>query len=124
MPTLFHQRFEARVQPANERAFGVSVTLRSAGIESAAFTATYDDQEYESIEHETGLRVKTVCRDWFLPVSSLVIGGETVEPVAGMFIVEGSDEYEILPIPGKPPAELQPGGYRWLVHTKRITADV
>jgi len=120
MPTLFHQRFEQRAQTANERAFGVTVTLKSGSVETDEFTATFDEQEYESVEFETGLNVKALIRDYFFPVASLVIAGETIEPAAGMSIVEGSKEYEILPVPGRPAAELQPGDYRWLVHTKQV----
>jgi len=119
MPTLFHQAFEARAQLAAEKAFGVVVTLKSGPLVTSSFTATYDSHEYESIEFETGLNVKIVVRDYYLPASSLVIGGNTIEPAAGMVVVEGSDEFEIMPLPGRPAAELQPGGWRWVVHTKQ-----
>lgn len=110
-----------------ERAFGVTVTLTSGRSVSASFTATFDIQEYESIEFETGLNIKIVSRNYRLPFADCVVGGATVEPRAGMVITEyDSDgievgQYEINPLPGRPAAELQPGGYRWLVHTKEIS---
>jgi len=122
MPTLFHQTFEARAQLAVERAFGVTVTLRRGSLTTDSFTATFDVQEYDSVEFETGLNIKVISRDFYLPASSIVFGGSTVEPTAGMVIHEGDAEYEICPIAGRPAAELQPGGYRYLVHTKEIKA--
>ncbi len=99
---------------------GLAVTLKKGKEQSDAFTATLDNQEYETVSQETGLPVKIVSTDFYLPAADLVIGGETIEPAAGMVIVEGSAQYEILPVAGRPAAELQPGGDRWLVHTKKV----
>jgi len=121
MATRFHETFENRVQPAIERAFGVTVTLRRGSLVTDSFTATFVEQDYDAIEHETGIQVKVSMRDYFLPVSSVVLAGKEVEPTEGMVVVDGSHEFEILPVPGKPAVELQPGGYRYLVHTKRIS---
>jgi len=120
MPSLFSQRFEDVAMPIMETWLGIAVTLRSGANETASFTALSSDREYSSIEFETGLQVKVIARDWLLPASSLVIAGEEIDPTAGMLIIEGDDEYEVLPIQGRPAAEMQPDGYRWLVHTKQI----
>lgn len=120
MPTLFHQRFEQRAQKAIERAFGVTVQIRRGTALTDEMTATFVDHEYDLIEHETGLTLKVLIRDYMVAVSDVVFAGGAVEPEAGMYVVEGNDEFEILPAPGRPAVELQAGGYRWLIHTKRV----
>lgn len=122
MPTRFQQRFQSQGLPVILREHSSQVQLRSGGDLSSAFTAKYENQVYESIEFETGLPVKTINRDYFLPVASCVINGLTVEPSRGMFIVEDAVEREILPPrPNSPAVELLAGGYRYLVHTKEVT---
>ena len=110
----------AAVASEEKRLWATSVTLSIGTKTTAAFDAIGTDREYEVISKDYGLPVKETYRDWLLPVSSLVIGGETVSPVRGNVITEGSDEYQIIPIPGKPAVELQEGGYRYLVHSQRV----
>ena len=121
MPSLFATRFEETAMPMLETWHGVTVSLRSGQHQTSTFTALGRTREYESIEFETGLQVKIAARDWLLPASSLVIAGDEIEPTAGMYVIEGTTEYEILPIPGSPAAELHTDGYRWLVHSKAVT---
>lgn len=105
--------------PMMENQLGITVTFKVGGWTSAAFIALATDREYEAIELETGLQVKISSRDWLLPASSLVVKGVTVVPRSGHRIVEGDDEYEIVPIAGKPAAEKQE--YRYLCHSQRVT---
>lgn len=124
MPTRFHSTFEERAQLANERAFGVAVTLQRGNDSTAEFTAVFDDQEYDSVELETGLPIKIQSRVWYIPAAALVIDDEEFSPASGQRIIEADTEaeYEIVPIAGRPAAELQPGDWRWRVHTQRVTS--
>ncbi len=97
---------------------GVSVTLKVGRNQSDPFDAVFDLQEIVSIEADTRREIKLMSRDYFLPAAALIVNGSTIVPKAGMIIVEGSTEYEILPNSGKPAAELQPDG-TYLVHTKQ-----
>lgn len=108
--------------PMMETQFGVEVTYW-AGYRSTSdtITAIGSDKEYESIELESGLPVKLVARDWLIPAASIVIDGEVVTPKAGHRIIEGDEEYEVVPIAGRPAVELQHGNYRYLLHSQRIT---
>ena len=122
MPSLFESRFEDVAMPMLETEFSVSVTFQVGTKSSEAFIAIGNDREYDSIELETGLPIKLTMRDWLLPVSSLVIAGTTIAPKAGNRITYGDEQFEVVPVQGKPAAELQEGGYRYLVHSQRITA--
>jgi hypothetical protein len=56
-----------------------------------------------------------------MPVTSVVIDGDTVEPRTGDRILEGTEVFEIQPPDeNKLSVELQAGGYEWLCHTKRV----
>lgn len=60
-------------------------------------------------------------RDFVLPVASVVIDGDTLEPRTGDRITEGDEVFEIQPYDtNKPSVELQAGGFEYLVHTKKI----
>ena len=118
-------RFESTVnsfaRPVMNHEFGVSVTLNRGASVTAAFTARRGDKVHEAIGQEFGLEVKMTMRDFWLPVESLVLDGDTVEPRTGDRITEGSETFEIQPPDDKKPSvQLQTGGYEYLVHTKRI----
>ena len=118
-PSLFTARFENVAMPMLEDQLGFSVVLKVGLSETAAFIALADDREYESVEFETGLQAKIVSRDWLLPAASLMIHGEFVIPRAGCRVVDGDDEYEVVPIAGLPAVERQE--YRYLCHSQRVT---
>jgi hypothetical protein len=60
-------------------------------------------------------------RDFVLPVESLLIDGDQIEPRTGDRIQEGSEVFEIQPPDEKTPSvELQAGGFEWIVHTKKV----
>jgi hypothetical protein len=121
MPSLFERRFNSQSLPMLNRTFGVSVTLSRGALTTAAFTARRNEQEYKALGHEIGIEVSIVMRDFYLPVSSLVLDGVAIEPRTGDWITEGDETYEISPPDNtKPSIGLLPGGYEYLVHTKRI----
>jgi hypothetical protein len=121
MPSLFETR---RVQQSNarhNRRFGVSVTLSRGALVTEPFTARRNEQTYQALGHEIGIEVSIVMRDFYLPVDGLVLDGVTIEPRTGDWITEGSEVYEISPPDNtKPSIGLLPGGYEYLVHTKRV----
>ena len=120
MGSLFGERFETIAMPMIETQFSVSVTFAVGTKSSDSFLAVGNDREYDSVELQTGLPIKLVMRDWLLPVSSLVVSGVTVTPRAGNRVIVGDEEFEVVPVAGKPAAELQEGGYRYLVHSQRV----
>jgi len=118
-PSLFSERFELVAMPMMEDQLGFTVILKVGNRQTAAFIALADDREYEAVELETGLQLKIQSRDWLLPASSLVIDGSLVVPRAGCRIVDGDDEYEIVPVAGLPAVEK--AEYRFLCHSQRVT---
>lgn len=105
--------------PMLDQSFGVSVVLRRGDSDSAAFTATWSKQEYR-IEDEAGIGNSIESRDYVFKASLAVVDGVTIEPRDGDQIVEGSAIYELMKMGERKAAELLPGGYRYLVHTKRV----
>lgn len=121
MPSRFESTFNARVVPASERAFGVSVTFSRGHLLSDSFTARRSDIKHVAMGQELGLEVRISMRDFLFAVASVVIDGDTIEPQKGDKITEGDETFQIQPPDDDTPAvELQPGGLEWLVHTKRI----
>lgn len=121
MPSLFEQRFQSRAVPMFNRTFGVAVTfLRGVGV-SDEFTARRGNFDYRAIGAEYGIEIGITMRDFILPVASLVIDSVTITPRTGDRIQEGSEVFEIQPIDqNKQSVELLPGGYEYLVHTKKV----
>lgn len=120
MASRFESTFQSRVLLAAERAFGVSVTFIRGIYSSAAFTCRRNDVEHKVIDQD-GIPVMITMRDFVMPVASVVIDGDTVEPRTGDRIIEGSEVFEIQPPDqNKKSVELQAGGYEWICHTKRV----
>lgn len=121
MPSRHEQRIQNHAKPVLNREFGVLVCLTRGVQSTEEFTARRGDRTHEAIGQEFGLEVKITMRDFLLPVASVAIDGETIEPRTGDRITEGDEVFEIQPPDErKPSVELQAGGYDWLVHTKRI----
>ena len=121
MGSRFCDRFETVAMPMLETEFSVTVTFAVGTRSTDEFIAIGSNREYDSIELQTGLPIKLVMREWLMPVSSLVIDGSSVVPRSGNRVIVGDEEFEVVPIAGKPAAELQEGGYRYLVHTQRVS---
>lgn len=120
MPSLYEQRFQARAVPMLNRTFGVSVTFIRGIYSSAEITARRNDVEHKTIDGN-GIPIRITMRDFVLPVTSVVIDGDTVEPRTGDRILEGTEVFEIQPPDeNKLSVELQAGGYEWICHTKRV----
>lgn len=121
MPSRFESTFQDRVIPAAERAFGVTVQFMRGVNVSDEFTARRNDRIHKAIGAEYGIEVKITMRAFILPVASVVIDGDQLEPRSGDRVKEGDEIFEIQPPDSNTPAvELQAGGYEWIVHTKRI----
>lgn len=121
MPSRFEQRYQARSIPKLNRSFGVLIRFQRGINLSAEFTARRSSRNYTAIGAEYGIEIKITMRDFVLPVASVVIDGDTLEPRTGDRITEGDEVFEIQPIDqNKPSVELQSGGYEWLVHTKKV----
>lgn len=120
MPSLFEQRFQSRAVPMLNRTFGVLVTFVRGIYSSGEFTARRNDIEHKAIDGN-GIPISVTLRDFVLPVASVVIDGDTVEPRTGDRILEGTEVFEIQPPDqNKLSVELQAGGYEWICHTKRV----
>lgn len=121
MPSQFEQIFQTFANPILDRVFGVTVRFQAGVNVSEEFTARRSDRIYTAIGAEYGIEIKIEMRDFMLPVASVVIDGDEVEPRTCMRIIEGEEIFEIQPIDDKRPSvELLAGGYEWLVHTKRV----
>lgn len=121
MPSAHESMFNAASAPVIASWFGVSVFLSRGSLVTETFTARRNDREHSALGQEYGLEISIVMRDFLLPVGSVVLDGDTIEPRVGDEITEGDEVFRILPPDSvKPAVELQAGGYDWLVHTTRI----
>lgn len=120
MPSQFDQTFEAAAAPLFDQWFGVTVQLRRGVNTSEEFTASWALQEYQSLDEKVGLPIALKKRVYRFLKSDAVIDGETIEPRAGDVIIDGDNEFPILPVDKKPAVESEPGGYRWLVRTNKL----
>lgn len=103
--------------------FGESVVLIRGGVESAAFTATWSDVAYD-VPDAHGFLTKVESRDFTFELAAAVISAAVVTPRAGdqiKFTENGTVKYfEAMPIGKEPATKELPGGFRRLLHTKRV----
>ena len=120
----FQSTFNSRVIPAAERAFGSSVTFTQGGYVTDAFTAVWEDHEFEIFEEE-GFVTKAHVRDFMFAMEDCVYGSTVLTPRAGdlLKLTENSEAmlFEIVPVGNLPAVEFMPGNLRWRVHTKRVS---
>lgn len=117
----FDTAFQDFCVPTFQDQFGVLVCLARGPRSTAEFSARRSDRMHSTMGAEYGLEVKVAMRDFILPVASIVIDGETIEPRVGDRIVEGEEVFEVLaPDASRPAVELLSGDFEYLVHTKRI----
>lgn len=121
MASAFDSAFELAAAPQLDNWFGTTVKLRRDAIESDSFTAVWSTQEYRSLEHETGLAIVVRRRVYRFLQEDSVLASDEVRPQAGDYIIDGTDELLICGFDGKPAVEEEPGGYRWLVRTDRLS---
>ena len=121
MPSRFEATFRDRVTPAALRAFGVTVRFCRGPYVSEEFTARRGDREYTAMGAEWGIETKITMREFILPLASVLIDGDAVEPRTGDRIMEGDEIFEIQP-PNEdtPSVELPAGGFEYICRTKRI----
>jgi hypothetical protein len=120
MPNAFAAMFEENVQPVMEDWFGTQIVYMAGARQTASFTAIGRNAEYETFATDSGLPIKVISRDWFLPIASLIANGVAIEPRAGHRIIEDGIEYELCPIAGRPAVEPHSDGYRVKVHSQRV----
>ncbi len=121
MPSKFERFFKTHAVSVLEREFGVLVRFCRGVYVSAEFTARRADREYKAIGAEYGIEIRVSMRDFILPVATLLIDGDAIEPRTGDRIIEGDEVFEIQPPDlNRPSVELQAGEFEYLVHTKKI----
>jgi hypothetical protein len=121
MASRFETFFKNHAVPVLNRQFGVLVTFIRGVYVSEEFTARRNDRQHKAIGAEYGIEIRIAMRDFVLPVESLLIDGDQIEPRTGDRIQEGSEVFEIQPPDEKTPSiELQAGGFEWIVHTKKV----
>ena len=111
----------AEAEDLLDEVFGGSVTLQRGATTTAAFTASWDLQEYELVD-QRGVVTVFQSRDYLLPKASVVINGSTITPRAGDRILDSDGVFELLPVGDRPAIEAVAGGTRWLCHTKKVAA--
>ena len=117
----FESIFNDSVIPVFESFFGVAVRLARGPLLTAEFTARRSDVVHEAVGQDFGLEIRVIMRDFLLPVASVVIDGDEIEPRTGDRLMEGSEVFEVLPPDANTPSVERPaGGHDWLVHTKRV----
>jgi hypothetical protein len=121
MASRFETFFKNHAVPILNRQFGVLVTFIRGVYVSEEFTARRNDRTHKAIGAEYGIEIKITMRDFVLPVESLLIDGDQIEPRTGDRIQEGDEVFEIQPPDEKTPSvELQAGGFEYIVHTKKV----
>jgi len=121
MASRFETFFKNHAVPVLNRQFGVTVTFIRGVYVSEEFTARRNEREHKAIGAEYGIEIRITMRDFVLPVESLLIDGDQIEPRTGDRIQEGSEVFEIQPPDEKTPSvELQAGGFEYIVHTKKV----
>jgi hypothetical protein len=121
MGSRFDAAFRSFARPALARFFGASVRFVRGNLASELFTARRGDREYKAIGHEYGIEVTILMRDFMLPISSVVIDGDQVEPRTGDRLIADGETFEVCPPDeNRPSVELPPGSADWRVHTKKI----
>ena len=116
----FDDIFELGAAQVFDYVHDASVQLQRGSDSSSAFDATWYGEEYQLLDHETGLSIAVHRRTYVLKASLCVINAATVTPREGDRIVDGTDTLVVLPIDGKPAVENIPGGYRFKVRTDKL----
>lgn len=120
----FQDTWQQRVSAAQDRAFGASVTLTRGTGTTESFTATWEDHRFDSRDEE-GYVTSFSIRDFMFDKADVLLDSEVIAPREGdrINVTENGTTkvYEALPEFELPAVEEEPGGYRWRVHTKRVS---
>lgn len=121
MTSRFESRFQDVALPRLQEWFGVTVRFARGVYVSGEFTCRRNDREYKAMGAEYGIEISITMRQFVLPVASVAIDGDLIEPRTGDRIMEGDEIFEIQPPDDvKPSVELQAGGFEYIVHAKRV----
>lgn len=120
----FQETFNARVIPAQNRAFGVQATFTQGAVTTSAFDVVWSDREF-TVETEEGFITAYHARAFEFAAADCVDGATPLTPRKGdrltMTENDGSTKiYEIMPIETLRAVEFLPGNYRWRVLTKLV----
>ena len=120
MPSLVDSLLETFGAPVLTEYFGVSIVYQRIASLSAAIDATRSSREYKLVSSD-GINTVIVCRDYVILKTDLVINGSTITPREKDVIQENGETWAVLPLgEDRPGVEEVDGGYRWLLHTKRV----
>lgn len=120
MASQFDTAFELSAAPQIDSWFSTSVKLKRDALVSEPFDAVWSNQEFRSIDHETGLSIVVRRRVYRFLKTLAVLASVARTPQHGDYIVDGTEELLICPFEDKPAVEDEPGGYRWMVRTDKI----
>ena len=122
MTSQFDSMFEESAAPMLDEVFGVSVVLQQGPLKSAAFTATFEDVDVNTLDE--GFPIEFELRVFVFAVADVVLGGEVEDPGEGdrlTFTENGVEKaFDILPDGNQPAVRKLAGGFRWRVLTKKV----
>ena len=121
MVSRFESRWTRDALPILSREFGTAVIYCRGNHVSDEIIARRYDRKHKAIGAEYGIEIRITMRAYILTTSTLLIDGDAIEPKTGDRIIEGEEVFEVQPPDEQTPsAELQAGGFEWIVHTKRV----
>jgi len=124
MPSVVDQLFEDVAAPLEEEFYGVSIIYARDGISSAPLTAIPETLSNPVLDIPDPHSTTSTLRNYTIKATTLIVGGNVIEPAVGDQITETiggvSQVFRLMPTDDRPVAELLQGGFRWLVHTKRV----
>jgi hypothetical protein len=112
--------FQASVTPQLNRYYGVTVVLARGALVSEEFTARRNKVENLSSSDADGFRLDFTQRDFLLPVNTIEMDDEIVEPRSGDRVYEGDEVFEIFPEDEFTLPVERHSQNEWLVHTKQV----
>lgn len=119
----FDTRFQTYAVPQQNREHGIEdCYLKRGSLRTGTFTVRRRfDRTYEAQGQALGISAKVERQSFYIPVSGMSIDGVDIEPQAKDQIVVNGETWQLhAPEDGTPPAELETGGYDWIVHGKLI----
>lgn len=119
MTSRFEDDYNAFAIPDLNSEFGVDVVFCRGPLTSEVFIARRDDFTTTAMGQEIGIDYKVERRDYYLPITSIVLGDETIKPRAGDKIIDDGVTWVIhFPDDSTPAVEQIAGGNDWLAHVR------
>lgn len=114
MPSIIDQLLEQHGMPVLEDLAGIPVTYQQRGNAAVSISnAIFQDVTFELVS-EDGFSTSLAMREWLIPVATLA----NTQPGAVIVEADGT-KWMVATVGDKPHQDLQPGGYRLLVRTKK-----